>query len=317
MPFVIFNLLYLTILPSTIVSTWNYGELGPDVWSDQYPLCIGHSQSPIDIKTACTIYQSFIPFHFSEDYNNSYNFTVVNNGHTILTKYSGNILLSLTLTGGGLNGTFEFLNFHLHWGENYKSGSEHQINGEKYAGEIHFVYINPQTYQLAVLGIFMQTNPNIHTDHLRKRRDYSNTKKNTLDEWEKFFSIAGTLQQTDMSVILRLNLAILMGTNLNDFWRYRGSLTVPPCTEDIIWTVFKAPIVFTENELNIFRKKLFFHDYRNPQPLYNRTVYRNFVNEELLSAVDYNCCSKSITNRANTFNMALLSKIILLFILVH
>jgi len=26
-----------------------------------------------------------------------------------------------------LNGIYQFVNFHLHWGENYKSGSEHQV----------------------------------------------------------------------------------------------------------------------------------------------------------------------------------------------
>ena len=36
-------------------------------------------------------------------------------------------LAAFRLAGGGLNGTFEFVNFHLHWGENHKSGSEHEV----------------------------------------------------------------------------------------------------------------------------------------------------------------------------------------------
>jgi carbonic anhydrase len=115
------------LLHRIICETWNYGDLGPDVWSDEYPLCSGRSQSPINIRTACTTYQSFTPFQFSSTYNLTNNFTITNNGHTIVGTYNGTESSSLKLTGGSLHGTYEFVNFHLHWGENYKSGSEHQV----------------------------------------------------------------------------------------------------------------------------------------------------------------------------------------------
>jgi carbonic anhydrase len=106
---------------------WDYGRLGPDVWSDFYPTCGGSNQSPIDIKTACTKYQSFTPFQFSSGYNTAQNFTIINNGHTISGTQFDKTTYPLTLTGGGLSEPFTFVNFHLHWGENYKSGSEHQL----------------------------------------------------------------------------------------------------------------------------------------------------------------------------------------------
>ncbi|CAF2823623.1 unnamed protein product [Rotaria sp. Silwood2] len=318
----LFISLYLFIFPLSILALWNYGDFGPDVWSDEYPLCAGYSQSPINIRTTCTVYQSFVPFHFAEDHNVSHNFTLINNGYSILARYTENALPSLILTGGGLNGTFEFLNFHLHWGENYKSGSEHQVNGEKYAGEIHFVYINPRTHQLAVLAMFMKSSRSIHmnesiSSHRMNTNDSYPIENNTLNEWERYFSIARTLQHANISIVLNLNLAILMGTNLNDFWRYKGSLTTPPCTEDIIWTVFKIPIIFTENELNSFRKNIFFEDYRGPQPLYNRTIYRNFINETILSISDYSCCLKYLDNEPNNFSIRLVNSNDFLFILVY
>lgn len=107
--------------------TWNYQDLGPDVWSDTYPSCANHSQSPINIRTACTTYRSFTPFNFTSAYNLTQNFTLLNNGHTITGTYMSNDESSLMLTGGGLNKTYHFYSFHLHWGENYKSGSEHQM----------------------------------------------------------------------------------------------------------------------------------------------------------------------------------------------
>lgn len=123
--------LYILALLVTIRLThsedWNYHDLGPDTWSEIYPLCSGQSQSPIDILTACTTYKTFTNFNFSSTYGQTNNFTLVNNGHSIAATYIGNNPLTFTLTGGGLNGTFQFTNFHLHWGENSKSGSEHRV----------------------------------------------------------------------------------------------------------------------------------------------------------------------------------------------
>ncbi|CAF4666049.1 unnamed protein product, partial [Rotaria sp. Silwood2] len=201
-------------------------------------------------------------------------FNVLNNGHTIVGTYNANDSSPFKLTGGGLNGTFEFSNFHLHWDENSKSGSEHRVNGIKHAGEIHFVHINPETKQIAVLGIFMESNRNTSTNetiHIRKRRNnIYDTDNITINEWEKYFATAANLNEINNSAVLNLNLASLMGKNLNDFWRYEGSLTTPPCTEGIIWTVFKTPITFNENYINAFRKNIFLKNYRHPQALYKR-----------------------------------------------
>ncbi|CAF3492226.1 unnamed protein product [Rotaria sp. Silwood1] len=274
------------------------------MWSETYPSCAGHSQSPINIKTACTIYQIFTPFNFSLAYNLNYTFKLLNNGHTIVGTYNGNDSSPFILTGGGLNGTFEFSNFHLHWDENSKSGSEHQVNGVKLTGEIHFVHINPETKVVAVLGIFMHSSQNTSTNetiHTRKRRDTTNDSENiTNTEWQKYFATASNLQEINNSAVLSLNLASLMGSNLNDFWRYRGSLTTPPCTEGVIWTVFKTPINFSENEMNSFRKNISLDNYRSPQALYNRMVYRNFLNETLSSIPDYNCCPENWGNSSNS-----------------
>ena len=107
----------LTIIQSINGDSWDYYDRGPDVWSNAYPLCGGRSQSPINIQTVCTNYQSFTPFNFTLAYNLTHDFTLENNGHTIVGTYNGKNPSSLQLTGGGLNGTYHFLSFHLHWGE--------------------------------------------------------------------------------------------------------------------------------------------------------------------------------------------------------
>ncbi|CAF4440468.1 unnamed protein product [Rotaria sp. Silwood2] len=296
--------LLLTIVSQTTGNSWNYHNSGPDMWSETYQSCAKYSQSPIIIKTACTIYRTFAPFDFSSTYNLTHTFNVLNNGHTIVGTYNGNESSPFKLTGGGLNGTFEFSSVHLHWGENSRSGSEHQVNGIKHAGEIHFVHINPETKQIAVLGIFMESNRNTSTNetiHIRKRRNnIYDTDNITINEWEKYFATAANLNEINNSAVLNLNLASLMGKNLNDFWRYEGSLTTPPCTEGIIWTVFKTPITFNENEIDSFRKNISLENYRSPQALYNRMVYRNFLNETLSPIPDYNCCIEKWDNSSNS-----------------
>ncbi|CAF0851838.1 unnamed protein product [Rotaria sordida] len=279
------------LLISISADQWNYGNLGPDIWSEYYPLCSGKSQSPINILTACTVYKDFQPFNFILTLDEKHYFTLKNNGHTIISTINNqHKQSSIELTGSNLNGTFEFVNFHLHWGEHYKSGSEHQINGVKYAGEIHFVYQNRQTSQLAVLGIFMQS-------HLHKKKFVFDKNDVTRNEWQKYFDKAQTLTSENDSISCGLNVTSLMGENLKDFWRYEGSLTTPPCTEGIIWTVFKQPIDFMEEQIKNLRDNVYFEDYRGPQPLYNRTVYRNFIHETSSSIPDYNLCLLDSENK--------------------
>ncbi|CAM4827616.1 unnamed protein product, partial [Rotaria magnacalcarata] len=273
---------------------WDYGENGPDVWYERYPKCAGQLQSPINILTACTTHKNFTPFTFGAGYNKEHNFTIKNNGHTIIGTFNNEASLSaLRFTGGDIKGTFEFVNFHLHWGENHRSGSEHEVNGIKYPGEIHFVYANPSTNQTAVLAIFMQS------IFLQNETDPSPVHlldEETRREWRRFFDLAQTLKIEDNSTVVNLSLSLLMGDNLQDFWRYEGSLTTPPCTEGVIWTIFKEPIFFVESEFSSFRQNIYFEDHRLPQPLYTRDIYRNFFNETLSSISDYQCCPKKYAN---------------------
>ncbi len=164
----------------------------------------------------------------------------------------------------------------------------------KYAGEIHFVHMNLQTSELAVLGFFMQSNQDITLSEMKNRStDISNTTNTTNNEWRKYFAAAVTLRVKTNSTVVSLNLASLMGSNLNDFWRYKGSLTTPPCTEGVIWTVFRTPIIFNESKIIAFRKNLFFEGYRGSQPLYNRIVYRSFLHETISAIPDDHCCFNS------------------------
>ena len=60
-------------------------------------------------------------------------------------------------------------------------------NGKKYAGEIHFVYLNRMTSQMTVLGIFMESYLDNNNDRLGKNDQ-------TLNEWQRYFDITQTLK---------------------------------------------------------------------------------------------------------------------------
>ena len=140
---------------------------------------------------------------------------------------------------------------------------------------------------MAVLGIFIES---LSADNRTENITINTYDQHTRDEWRRFIDVAENLGGEDNSTVASFNLAELIGENVRDFWRYEGSLTTPPCTEGIIWTLFKERIIFSESEFESLRKNIYFEDYRRPQSLNTRTVYRNFLNESLSSIVDYNCC---------------------------
>ncbi|CAF3091397.1 unnamed protein product [Rotaria socialis] len=276
----------ILILNNAIASAdWDYGKHGPDVWKKNYVACGGKNQSPINIRTKCTVTQTFSRFELTSIYYEPIKFKLTNNGHTI--KAVPNSSTSISLTGGNLKGRYIFDSFHLHWGPNDNSGSEHQVNGDKSAGESHFVYHHAETGQLAVLGFLMETEDSTrHQVYPRNR-----SKAVAMEQhWQTYFDTARHLMEENSSATVDLTLNLLMGSNLTEFWRYEGSLTTPSCKENVTWTVFRQPILIFGYDFEAFRDDLFFESYRGPQPLYHRQVYRSFLNEKLSPIPDENVC---------------------------
>lgn len=178
-------------------------------------------------------------------------------------------------------------------------------NGRRYSGEIHFVHVNAASTQIAVLGIFLQSKPSVNaTGHRRRKREtgreVSSTNNATLVEWDKYLDVTDDLNQTNATTMISLKLTTLMGDNLDRFYRYQGALTVPPCNEFVNWTVFEKPLVFDGDELEAFRTYLFTENFREPQPLNGRIVYRNFVNATMSNISDYQCCGNSPVTTTST-----------------
>ncbi|GFQ06038.1 bifunctional monodehydroascorbate reductase and carbonic anhydrase nectarin-3 [Phtheirospermum japonicum] len=60
------------------------------------------------------------------------------------------------------------------------------------------------------------------------------------------------------------------------YYRYMGSLTVPPCTEGVIWTINKKVMTVSRDQVKLLREAV--HDYaeenaRPLQPNHRRDIY--------------------------------------------
>ena len=64
---------------------------------------------------------------------------LTNDGHTVRLETNQSIAM---ISGGGLDGRYQFAQMHFHWGDSSSVGSEHQINGEVFPLEIHLVHFN-------------------------------------------------------------------------------------------------------------------------------------------------------------------------------
>ena len=58
------------------------------------------------------------------------------------------------------------------------------------------------------------------------------------------------------------------------YYTFSGSLTTPPCNEDVTWLVLKEPVTISAAEVEQF-SKLYRNDARPTQPLYNRIVFES------------------------------------------
>lgn len=61
----------------------------------------------------------------------------------------------------------------------------------------------------------------------------------------------------DNTSLLSISLAQLIPSeqNLTSYYRYKGSLTTPGCTEAVIWTLFENPIPLSMDQVRIKAQK--------------------------------------------------------------
>ncbi|XP_047741741.1 carbonic anhydrase 9 [Hyalella azteca] len=257
-------------------SKWNYST--KNNWAKEYPkYCAGHRQSPINIAKHKTPWKWFgrVQPLTLRGYNSVPNsITAVNNLHTL--SVTAEYFRKPRIFGGELLSSYEFLNFHFHWGSDETKGSEHTINNVQYPLELHIVHTMVGVPQekalersrgLAVLGIFFKLS-SIDNPALSRLL-------NTIPE-------INLNRNRTANVPNPYALSSLLPDDLSSYYRYEGSLTTPVCNEVVVWTVFEQPLPVSKAQLDALRtlkdhnNEPLQDNYRNPQPLNGRKVYRSW-----------------------------------------
>jgi carbonic anhydrase len=221
------------------------GDNGPGYWSELDPAwsaCAGTSsdarQSPIDIEHA-TVDRNLRPLALRTVP------TIIdmfNNGHTIEERYEG--------TGSSI--TFESKFYELQQ-VHFHALSEHAVGGERGAMELHSVFQEPTTGNKLVIGLLFEigkkSNPFLQTFI-----DAGLPKKNG--------DTKVTSALVDLSDVL---------TSTSSYFTYAGSLTTPPCSENVTWVVLARPAEVSSSQFQAFRRILG-NDFRPLQELNGRVV---------------------------------------------
>ncbi|MDJ0800809.1 MAG: carbonic anhydrase [Calothrix sp. MO_167.B12] len=219
--------------------SWGYiGQEGAENWgglSAQFLSCkIGRSQSPIDLKSPISSDLTNLKTNYK-----SSPLKIINNGHTIQVNYeSGSILM--------LDGEpYELLQFHFH------TPSEHTVDGKSYPMEVHLVH-KSEKGSLAVLGIFLKEGQeNQALQPIWQKMPTKQSKETTISN-------------------IKIDAAALLPKS-QQFYRYYGSLTTPPCSEIVNWIVFKEPVEMSRAQIKQFAQ-IFPMNARPVQKLYRRFV---------------------------------------------
>ncbi|MBV2235013.1 MAG: carbonic anhydrase family protein [Sterolibacterium sp.] len=217
---------------------WRYeGEGAPANWGtlrSDYATCdTGKRQSPIDIRDSINVDLEQIKFDYKPTL-----FRIIDTGHTV----EAHVGEGSTLTVMGRQ--YELVQLHFH------RPAEERINGKVYDMSVHLVHRSLDG-QLAYLAILLEkgdAHPLIQT------------------LWNNLPLEVGQELLPEVSI----DPASLLPEN-RAYWTYMGSLTTPPCTENVLWLVLKQPVQVSPEQVAIF-SRLYRYNARPIQPTNNRLI---------------------------------------------
>ncbi|CAI9776465.1 unnamed protein product [Fraxinus pennsylvanica] len=214
-------------------------ENGPAHWGEikpEWSMCnSGSVQSPIDLLNERVEVVSHLG-RLHRDYKPS-NATVINRGHDLMLRWEA---------GAGsvqINGTVYQLK-QCHW----HSPSEHTLNGKRFDMEVHLVHESMDN-RTAVLGIMYK---------IGRPDSFLSMMKQDLKAIVDTHNVERAVGIIDPKLIK-------LGSR--KYYRYIGSLTVPPCTQDISWTIVRKVRTVSREQVKLIREAVHDESETNARPI--------------------------------------------------
>ncbi|OMO54356.1 Alpha carbonic anhydrase [Corchorus olitorius] len=204
--------------------TYTEGHKGPKEWGHINPhwhVCDnGKFQSPIDLLSE-RVHVIHNLGKLKKDYKPA-PAVLQNRGHDVMVKWKGDAGKII------INGTsYKLIQCHWH------SPSEHTFNGTRYDLELHMVHQSSHK-KLAVIAIvykYGRRDPFLSQLFHDIKRSGNGIKEKNL----------GIVNPGDIKFGSR------------KYYRYIGSLTVPPCTEGVVWTILKKVRTVSRDQARALR----------------------------------------------------------------
>ncbi|KAF7469833.1 Hypothetical predicted protein [Marmota monax] len=193
------------------------------------------------------------------------------------------------ISGGGLAAPYRATQFHLHWSKELDRGSEHSLDGERFAMEMHIVHEKERGTrsnekdgqtpkdQTAVLAFLVQEGNKTNKGFQPLVEALSHIPKPEMSTTMRESSLLDLLPEEE---------------KLRRYFRYLGSLTTPSCAETVVWTVFEEPIQLHRDQILAFSQNLYYNkeqtlkmseNVRPLQRLGDRQVFRSRAPGQLLA----------------------------------
>lgn len=220
---------------------WSYeGDGGPENWARIDPknaLCAGgQRQSPINIEGGVKV--DLEPLRF--DYRPQ-RVRIEDNGHTVQVNVAeGNTLRVM-------GRTYELKQFHFH------RPSEEKVAGKRFDMVVHLVHQDDEGH-LAVVAVLLERG---ESEQPVVQSVWNNLPLETGPA-------ASVFPATPLDV------AKLFPAD-RSYYTYMGSLTTPPCSEGVLWLVFKQPVLVTPEQIAVF-SRLYRNNARPVQPDNGRLI---------------------------------------------
>jgi carbonic anhydrase len=281
---------------------WNYltdnSANAQQNWWKKYSKCNDNRQSPINIQTRRVTLQKNIGNVTTFGYGEKTKWKMTHKTHTV--SFTPTQLEKAEMPYIMLQAKeYELHDIVVHWGDskNY-FGSEHAINSQKYVGEIQMVHYNKKYASYA--DAKTKSDGLAIWAHLLQMDSEDKVADADIDP---FFTGLGWIKWSgdDTTTSYRYSLNEILPTWRPDFWQayvYGGSITTPPCTENVQWIVNKVPISVSYKQMEHFwaLKDKWMTLNSNDEPLVNnyrlthnknsRWVYANFDKDDM---DDYVC----------------------------